>query len=89
LLKRLIVFLFGPIEKPQAQAILESEISFLRDQNKLLLETIKGFQAPKPVTYGPEAFKPRKFDANSKSFIPKTDEEINQDMQGLKELGIL
>lgn len=88
MLTRLILFLFGKPQK-DAQTLLQDEVLFLRDQNQSLLKTIEGFQKPKLKVTPSEEFKPKKFDEHSKRFIPKTDEEIYQDLQGLKELNIL
>lgn len=82
-------FLFGPDVKSPVQILLESEVAHLREQNKFLLETIQGFQAPKLRVSNPDDFRPKKFDPTTKRYVAKTDEEIEADVQGMKELGIV
>ena len=65
---------------------LQSEISFLREQVKLLQErSTPQAVAPKIV----EPLRPMKFDPLTLKYVPKTDAEIESDRQGLRELGII
>ena len=65
---------------------LQSEISFLREQVKLLQErtTPQAF-VPRVVT----PMRPQKWDVVAQKYVPKTDAEIESDKAGLRELGVI
>jgi hypothetical protein len=65
---------------------LQSEITFLREQVKLLQDrtTPQAF-VPRVVT----PMRPQKWDVTAQKYIPKTDAEIESDKQGLRELGLI
>ena len=88
MLKRIASFLFGP-EKKDSQSLLEAEVTFLREQNKSLLEIIQGFNSTKLKVSDPEDFRPKVFDHTTGAYRPKTDKEIEDDRKALSELGII
>lgn len=72
-------FLFGPSQ--------ESEVAFLREQNKSFLEIIQKLTAkPEPKSLSPEALRPQIFDKKSELFRPKTDAEINKEIEERREI---
>lgn len=73
-----------------ALIILQGEIVYLRAQNEKLLSIIESLhQKPALKVSSPEDFRPKKFDPNSGSYVPKTDAEIEEDRKALIELGVL
>ena len=65
---------------------LQSEIIFLREQVKFLQEkSVPQVVPPRVVVPS----RPMKFDSAVNKYVPKTDQEIEMDRQGLRELGVL
>jgi len=64
---------------------LQSEVTFLREQVKFLMERHVSASLP-PRQIIPQ--RPMKWDEVAKKYVAKTDEEIEIDRQGLRELGI-
>lgn len=90
MLNRLKAFFLGVEKQQDAVSILLSEVSFLRSQVESLQTLVTQLtKRPEPKVTNPDDMRPKKYDAVSKRYVPKTDEEINSDMQGMRELGIL
>lgn len=75
-------------------ADLQKEKQQLLDRLMCLLDTdnyktYKMFQDYKRAEYLSAPRKPQKYDDNAKKFRDMTDEEINRDLAGLRELGII
>jgi hypothetical protein len=92
LLKNLFEKYFSPVVKitpPSPSELLiqqlQSEVTFLREQVKFLTECQTPASLP-PRQVIPS--RPMKWDETAKKYVPKTDEEIELDRQGLRELGI-
>ena len=71
---------------PSALRTALSEITFLREQVRILTQAL--IPVNPPVSQASPQ-RPMKYDESTKTFIPKTDQEIASDIRGFQELGIL